>query len=202
MVCIIRPWFVIIILLYLFPVLWFAIMYVHLHNSKRNLNFCLQVVFPLIGLVAIGWLLIIIGFGIETNQESPSIHANEPLSYSWWMVILVMPFMLVMTVVQAAVDNNRLVMNIIGAIVSFFFLALYSLSYIIKLSWSTILNSRHMQTTFLSALFLTGLGVLLTYYGLRVDPIQVGITVDYVSLQFSGAIIAAISWVSWSNYGA
>ena len=108
-----------------------------LHNSKRSSNFCLQVVFPLIGLVAIGWILIIIGFGIETNQESPSIQANEPLSYSWWMVILVTPFMLVMAVVQAAIDNNRLVMNIIGAIVSSILLAATGFL------WLTILNYSH-----------------------------------------------------------
>ena len=50
-----------------------------------------------------------------------------------------------------------------------------------------------MQTTFLSALFLTGLGVLLTYYGLVIDPsTQYGVN---DSLQFSGAIIAATFWV-------
>ena len=54
-----------------------------------------------------------------------------------------------------------------------------------------------MQTTFLSALFLTGLGFLLTYYGQYVDyATQFGISIDFVSLQFSGAIIAAIFWVS------
>ena len=53
-----------------------------------------------------------------------------------------------------------------------------------------------MQTTFLSALFLTALGFLLTQYGATVDfTTQVGITVDYALLQFSGAIIAAIFWV-------
>ena len=100
-------------------------LYAQLHNSKWNLNFCMQVVFPLVGLVAIGWLLIIIGFGIETIQES--VPADLPFRYSWWMVILVTPFMLVMAVVQAAIDNNRLVMNIIGAIVSSIH-TLYSLS--------------------------------------------------------------------------
>ena len=56
-----------------------------------------------------------------------------------------------------------------------------------------------MQTTFLSALFLTGLGFLLTYYGLNVDTAtQLGISVNSASLQFSGAIIAAIFWVRWN----
>ena len=90
-------------------------------------KFCLQVVFPLVGLVAIGWILIIIGFGIETYHKSAFIlgPADSPIRYSWWMVILVTPFMLVMAVVQAAIDNNRLVMNIIGAIVSYNMYFLY-----------------------------------------------------------------------------
>ncbi len=79
----------------------------------------MQAVFPFAGMVAIGWLLIIIGFSIETIQLS--IPADTSIRYSWWMVILVTPFMLIMAVVQAAIDNNRLVMNIIGAIVSYFY---------------------------------------------------------------------------------
>jgi hypothetical protein len=54
-----------------------------------------------------------------------------------------------------------------------------------------------MQTTFLSALFLTGLGFLLTYYGQFIHNFtEFGVTVDFASLQFSGAIIAAIFWAS------
>jgi hypothetical protein len=56
-----------------------------------------------------------------------------------------------------------------------------------------------MQTTFLSALFLTGLGFLLTLYGQIVDLELYGTTGELAasaSLQFSGAIIAAIFWVS------
>ncbi len=79
----------------------------------------MQAVFPLAGMVAIGWFLIIIGFGIETNQPLVLIPVDNPVRYSWWMVILVTPFMLTMAIVQAAIDNNRLVMNIIGAIVSY-----------------------------------------------------------------------------------
>ena len=45
--------------------------------------------------------------------------ATGSVRYSWWMVILLTPFMLIMAVVQAAIDNNRLVMNSIGAIVSY-----------------------------------------------------------------------------------
>ena len=53
-----------------------------------------------------------------------------------------------------------------------------------------------MQTTFLSALFLTGLGVLLTFNGQILDAnTRLGMSDDFASLQFSGAIIAAISWV-------
>ncbi len=79
----------------------------------------MQAVLPLAGMVAIGWLLIISGFSIETLQLSAP--ADTPIRYSWWMVILVTPFMLIMAVVQAAIDNNRLIMNIIGAIVSYFY---------------------------------------------------------------------------------
>ena len=86
----------------------------------------MQAVFPLVGMVAIGWILIIVGFGIETNQEvvlipgvTATLGAGGPIRYSWWMVILVTPLMLISALVQAAIDNNRLVMNIVGAIVSF-----------------------------------------------------------------------------------
>lgn len=67
-------------------------------------------------MVALGWLLIIIGFGIETIQWAQP--ADGSIRYSWWIVILVTPGMLIVAVVQAAIDNNRFVMNIIGAIVS------------------------------------------------------------------------------------
>ena len=79
----------------------------------------MQVVFSLAGMVSIGWLLIIIGFGIETNQPLVALPADTPVRYSWWMVIFVTPGMLVMAVIQAAIDSNRLAMNIIGAIVSY-----------------------------------------------------------------------------------
>jgi hypothetical protein len=94
-------------------------MHAHSHDSKLNLSVnksCTQVVFPLVGLVAVGWILIIIGYGIETIKVD--LPADGSIRYSWWVVILVTPFMLVMAVVQAAIDRNRLVMNIIGAIVS------------------------------------------------------------------------------------
>jgi hypothetical protein len=96
----------------------------------------MQVIFPFAGLVAVGWLLIIIGFGIETNQKVVRIPADSPRRYSWWMVILVTPLMLVMAVVQAAIDNNRLVMNIIGAIVS------YKIIFFCNTQLELILNSR------------------------------------------------------------
>ena len=41
-----------------------------------------------------------------------------------------------------------------------------------------------MQTTFLSALFLTGLGYLLTFNGQRVDAAtQSGMPIDFVSVE-------------------
>ena len=45
--------------------------------------------------------------------------AGGSLRYSWWMVALVTPISIALAVAQAAVDKNRLAMNIIGAIVSF-----------------------------------------------------------------------------------
>ena len=36
-----------------------------------------QVVFPLIGMVALGWLLIVVGFGMETNQVILGSKANQ-----------------------------------------------------------------------------------------------------------------------------
>ena len=52
-----------------------------------------------------------------------------------------------------------------------------------------------MQTTFLSAVFLTALGFLLSFYPDLIE--RYGITLDSAALQFSGAIIAAIFWVSY-----
>ena len=49
-----------------------------------------------------------------------------------------------------------------------------------------------MKITFLSALFLTGLGSLLSYYGIQLEPYEDD---HSSSLQFSGALIAAIFWV-------
>jgi hypothetical protein len=91
-----------------------------------------QAVFPLTGMVTLGWVLVTIGFSIEIiNKEKP---AAGSFRYPWWMVILVTPYMLVMAVVQAAIDNNRLVMNIIGAIVSSIVLAAT------EFLWYTILS--------------------------------------------------------------
>lgn len=58
-----------------------------------------------------------------------------------------------------------------------------------------ILNLTIMQTTFLSAVFLTALGYLLSFYPHLME--RYGITLDSAALQFSGAIIAAIFWVSY-----
>ncbi len=44
---------------------------------------CMQAVFPLTGMVAIGWFLIITGFSIETNQPLVLIPADAPIRYSW-----------------------------------------------------------------------------------------------------------------------
>ena len=102
----------------------------------------IQVVFPLVGMVALGWFLIIVGFGIETNEKLViALPADLPVRYSWWIVILVTPGMLIMAVVQAAIDNNRLVMNIIGAIVSYFYIIIIAMVASAKLSRFIFLNS-------------------------------------------------------------
>ena len=89
----------------------------HAAFASISVNSCTQVIFALIGMVALGWVLIIIGFSMEViNKEQP---VDGPIRYPWWMVIVVTPIMLIMAVVQAAIDNNRAVMNIIGAIVSY-----------------------------------------------------------------------------------
>ena len=46
------------------------------------------------------------------------IPATGSIRYPYWMVILVTPLMLIMAVVQAAIDRNKFTMNLIGAIVS------------------------------------------------------------------------------------
>ena len=57
-----------------------------------------------------------------------------------------------------------------------------------------------MQTTFLSALFLTAVGFLLVYYGEIIHQAAKSegaddVAVRYASLQFCGAILSAIFWV-------
>ena len=78
----------------------------------------MQAVFPLVGMVALGWVLIIVGFSMEViNKELP---VDEPICYPWWMVIVITLFMLIMAVVQAAIDKNKpIVVKIVGATVSY-----------------------------------------------------------------------------------
>ena len=69
-------------------------------------------------MVALGWVLIIIGFSMEViNKELP---VDEPIRYPWWMVIVVTPIMLIMAVVQVA---KPIVMKIVGATVSYNYLS-------------------------------------------------------------------------------
>ncbi len=56
-----------------------------------------------------------------------------------------------------------------------------------------------MQTTFLSALFLTALGYLLTFYGTVLGQ-ELLFPIDSSAPQFCGAVIAAIFWVYYSYY--
>ena len=78
----------------------------------------------------------IVGFGIETNQEvilAP--WADSLVRYFWWMVILLTPFMLTMAVVQAVIGNNKLAMNIIGAIV-YFILNIHCMTTVWFIEWA------------------------------------------------------------------
>ena len=70
-------------------------------------------------MVAIGWVLIIVGFSLEVTDKELYLPANGPFRYPWWMVIIVTPLMLIMAVVQAAINRNEpIVVNIVGATVS------------------------------------------------------------------------------------
>ena len=50
--------------------------------------------------------------------------------YSWWMVAFVTPISIALAVIQAAIDKNRLAMNILGATVSINIRADRLLSYV------------------------------------------------------------------------
>ena len=51
------------------------------------------------------------------NEELPAYGSS---CYPWWMVIVVTPIMLIMAVVQAAIDKNKpIVVKIVGATVSY-----------------------------------------------------------------------------------
>ena len=73
-------------------------------------------------MVALGWMLIIIGFSLEvTNKEyNIIIPADIPFRYPWWMVIIVTPLILIAAVFQAAMDKCEvIVVNLVGATVSY-----------------------------------------------------------------------------------
>ena len=53
-----------------------------------------------------------------TTHRDIQIGVGGSVRYSWWMVALVTPISIALAVAQAAVDKNRLAMNIIGAAVS------------------------------------------------------------------------------------
>jgi hypothetical protein len=165
-------------------------------------------------MVTLGWVLIIIGFSMEViNKELP---AGGPIRYPWWMVIVVTPFMLLMALAQAAIDNNRLVTNIIGAIVSYQESEYITIDPILNcMTLYTIMCTKInifyrfltpiaviMQITFLSALFLTAVGILLALYGIIIFlhvSIEIqgadGLAVDSSTLQFCGAALSAVFWV-------
>ena len=95
----------------------------------------MQAALPLIGIVAVGWVLIVIGFGIQTLSEE--LTEIKEFRFHPWTVILVMPVMLIMAVVQAVIDRSKLkptIMMTVEATVSCYY---YCNNIIIKQSLAT-----------------------------------------------------------------
>ena len=74
----------------------------------------IQAVLPLFALTAIGWLLVVIGFGILTE---PGGNVNRPEFYPMWMVSLCGPLVIGCGVAHAALWQKRAT-TILRAIVS------------------------------------------------------------------------------------
>ena len=81
------------------------------HFLSHNLT---QAVLPLFALTAIGWLLVVIGFGMFTE---PGGDVNHPVLYPMWMVSFCGPVVIGCGVAHAALWQ-RPVTTILGAIVS------------------------------------------------------------------------------------
>ena len=121
------------------------------------------------------------------------------------MVALVTPISIFLAVAQAAIDKNRLDMNVIGVTVSKSIQMIMLTNRLIiailcplieSLRFLTLIN--YCQTAFFSALLLTALGAILNYCGDAIvnEHTQVGVSATpAVRLQFSGAFIATLFWV-------
>ena len=73
-----------------------------------------QIAVPFIGLTALAWLLIVVGYGIGTNGFQ--FDESQPYSYPYWMACISGPFVIVTAVLHAALWKP--ISNIMGAVVS------------------------------------------------------------------------------------
>ena len=62
----------------------------------------IQIVIPFIALTAVGWLLVVIGFGIATAGDPVTIFRDDPSSYPYWVVSLCGPFIFAAAIAHAA----------------------------------------------------------------------------------------------------
>ena len=79
----------------------------------------IQIVIPLIGLTAIGWLLVVIGFGISSTKDEfdpEKLPRDDPTSYPYWVVSLCGPFIFVAAIAHAAAWPP--ISSVVGAVVS------------------------------------------------------------------------------------
>ena len=79
-----------------------------------------QIAIPFIGLTALAWFLIVVGFGIGSNERSYQYYflndKSQPYSYPYWMVCFSGPFVIVTAILHAALWKP--ISIIMGAIVS------------------------------------------------------------------------------------
>lgn len=157
-----------------------------------------KLVLPFIVLTAIGWLLVVIGFGIKTQSDNDRddfdapgplffnepdfVMNNEPESYPYWIVTLSGPLTFIAAVVHAAL-------------------------------WAPWSRFAGAVTSFLSVLFLTGLGMILYFNGDSIREVRQELEEDfdmdinipeYFKLEFAGAVLATFFWtpviILWHFY--
>ena len=76
--------------------------------------FSVQIAIPFIGLTGIGWLLVVIGFGIVTVRDNAD--EGDPQVYPQWMVSFCGPLIIAAAIAHAATWMPTTA--IVGAIVS------------------------------------------------------------------------------------